>query len=337
MKRITACFLAALMMCAACACAAAEDAIMATLAGLEWSFSSGVGGWSTDLRILEDGSFSGEYHDSEMGETGDGYPDGTVYCCSFTGRMSTVGQADGNSWRIRVDELRTDGSQAEEAIDGGIRFVKTEPYGISEGDVMILYAPGTPLEALSEEMRFWTHAQDMDPVPDALDSWFLTSEKNESGFASFRPEPLAYLPNPWQDLTAEQLSAVSGITFGVPEGAEDVIWRWMKDTGLAEMQFTLDGDEYCARIQPAALKEGELPDISGIYIAWETEEDVTVHHCRGVLSQAQFGSSDWVQRCLWYDAAPGLICSLSVSTEDPGGLDLTAVAEQVYTPVQGDV
>ena len=97
MKRITACFLAALMMCAACACAAAEDAIMATLAGLEWSFSSGVGGWSTDLRILEDGSFSGEYHDSEMGETGDGYPDGTVYCCSFTGRMSTVGQADGTA------------------------------------------------------------------------------------------------------------------------------------------------------------------------------------------------------------------------------------------------
>ena len=39
---------------------------------------------------------------------------------------------------------------------------------------------------------------------------------------------------------------------------------------------------------------------------------------------------------MWYDAAPGLMYSLSVGTTDPDGLDLTAVAEQVYVPMQGE-
>lgn len=44
----------------------------------DFSFSSGAGGWSTDFEIEQDGSFSGSYHDSEFGSTGDGYPGGTM-------------------------------------------------------------------------------------------------------------------------------------------------------------------------------------------------------------------------------------------------------------------
>ena len=103
------------------------------------------------------------------------------------------------------------------------------------------------------------------------------------------------------------------------------------------MQFTLDEDEYCARIQPAALQEGELMNISGIYFAWDNEEEVTIGgHCPGTIGQAKTGSEDWVELCQWYDAAPGLMYSLSVYTTDPDGLDLTAIAEMVYAPVQGD-
>ena len=39
---------------------------------------------------------------------------------------------------------------------------------------------------------------------------------------------------------------------------------------------------------------------------------------------------------LWYDAVPGLMYALSVYTTDLDGLDATAIAEQVYIPVQGD-
>ena len=122
----------------------------------------------------------------------------------------------------------------------------------------------------------------------------------------------------------------------MPEGAENVVWRWLADENLAEMQFTLDGDEYCARVKPAALEHGQVENISGIYYQWENEEDITVGGCNGTLGLAQTGSEDWVELCLWYDAAPQLMYSLSVYTTDPDGLDLTAVAEMVFPPAQGD-
>ena len=41
-------------------------------------FSSGAGGWSTELKVADDGTFTGAYHDSEMELTGENYPNGTV-------------------------------------------------------------------------------------------------------------------------------------------------------------------------------------------------------------------------------------------------------------------
>ena len=169
-----------------------------------------------------------------------------------------------------------------------------------------------------------------------LDTWFLSSEKNDSGFVAYQMNETVDIANPWEDMTAEGLMAEAGLAFGVPEGAEDIIYRYLRSEGLAEMQFTWENGEYCARIQPASLQEGELMNISGIYYSWEHEEPVYVGYCKGTIGVAQTGSEDWVELCLWYDAAPGLMYSLSVCATDVDGLDLTALAEQVYLPMQGD-
>ena len=150
MKRIFLFVLSIAMMLSAVSFA--EENIFATLSGLEWSFSSGAGGWSTDMQIRADGSFTGQYHDSEMGECADEYPDGTVYFCAFSGRMSIAGRVDDNTWKVRVEKLEKE--QGTESIDDGIRFVPADVYGLSEGDEMLLYRPGTPVNALSEEMLF---------------------------------------------------------------------------------------------------------------------------------------------------------------------------------------
>ena len=337
MRKAMAWFLSlALALTAAGAWAESEGTFFETLSGIEWSFSSGAGAWSTDLRILPDGSFSGEFHDSEMGECAEAYPDGTIYGCSFVGQMSLVEQVNENTWKIRIDGLHQDESQPAETIDDGIRFVKTEPYGISLGDEMLLYRPGTPVDVLSEEMQLWAHVLDQENPPAELENWFLSSEKNDSGFVGFRYDDNVLMPNPWEDLTAEQLTEATGLSFGVPEGAENVIYRYLRSENLAEMQFTWEDGDYCARIQPAALQDGELMNIAGMYFAWDHEEEVTVRHCYGSIGLAQTGSEDWAELCLWYDAAPGLMYSLSVVTSDLDGLDLVAMAEQVYVPVQGD-
>ena len=98
------------------------------LAGLQWEFSSGAGGWSTELKINPDGSFSGNFHDSEMGEVAGDYPNGTVYVCAFTGQMSGLEQMDGHTWRVQVDSVTPDEAPGHETIDDGIRYVTNEPY-----------------------------------------------------------------------------------------------------------------------------------------------------------------------------------------------------------------
>ena len=333
MKKIMAMIMAlGMILSVACAGAsAAEGGIFETLSGMEWIFCSGVGGWSTDLQIRADGSFIGDFHDSEMGETGAGYPDGTVYICSFSGRMSLAEQVDGSTWKMRIDQLVTD--QTEETISDGVRYVPSSPYGISEGDEMLLYAPGTSVGIFTDDMLLWTHVQELEIVPDRLPDWFLCSEKNDSGFVGYQPVSMA---NPWEEMTAEQLTADAGLSFGVPDGAENVVYRYLRSEGLAEMQFTRANGEYCARIQPLALQNGELADIAGMYYDWTYEEPVNILGCYGRIAQAQDDGGIFVERCLWYDAASGLMYSLSVTAADIDGLDLTALAGQIGCSVQGE-
>lgn len=58
------------------------------ISGNTFHFSSGAGGWLTEIVISEDGSFTGHFHDSDMG---DAYPEGTRYECSFTGVFVVAG------------------------------------------------------------------------------------------------------------------------------------------------------------------------------------------------------------------------------------------------------
>lgn len=146
-------------------------------------------------------------------------------------------------------------------------------------------------------------------------------------------ETLVGIPNPWVDTTADGLTEALGLRFGVPEGAENVVYRMLESDSLAEMTFTWEGMDYCARIKPAA----EFEDISGLYYEWENvQEDFTVGSCAAWEARARDGETT-VDLCLWYDAAPGLMYSICTSADnDLDGFDLLAAAEQVYLPVQGD-
>ena len=64
------------------------------LADRVFYFSSGAGAWFTELRIRSDGSFEGLYQDADMGVTGDGYPNGTLYYCEFSGRFDQLEKVD---------------------------------------------------------------------------------------------------------------------------------------------------------------------------------------------------------------------------------------------------
>ena len=149
--------------------AVAEEAALPfeALSDLEWSFSSGVGGWATFMRIQPDGSFTGDYHDSEMGEIGDDYPNGSLYGCTFHGHMTLGDQLDEYTWSVHVDEVELDEGQVPEAIEDGVRYVTADPYGIKAESDLLLYLPGTPVDALPEDFLFWAHliGEDAETLP----------------------------------------------------------------------------------------------------------------------------------------------------------------------------
>ena len=126
--------------------------------GTIFGFMSGVGAWETTLKVAPDGSISGMFNDMNMGETGEGYDNGTLYESAFTGRFSEPEKIDDLTWKTKVQELSYDTQK-----DGSDRYIDdekvlhilTDPYGLSAGDDIIIYLAGTPLNILSEEFMSW--------------------------------------------------------------------------------------------------------------------------------------------------------------------------------------
>ena len=132
-------------------------------------FSSGVGAWATELSIAEDGTFEGYFHDSNMGDTGDGYPGGSAYICSFSGRFSQPVQVNQYVYSMNMEELRAEGTEGDSYIENGIRYIYSTPYGLENGKDFFLYLPGTPISSVAQGFLAWAWLTDQESaLPDGF-------------------------------------------------------------------------------------------------------------------------------------------------------------------------
>ena len=114
----------------------------------------GMGAWATNLTLAQDGSFYGHYHDTNMGEIGDGYPNGTEYTCDFSGRFCVVRQINDYSFAVILEELETEAFD-QIWIKDGIRYITTEPAGLTCGAKFLCFTPETPLDQMTDDFLFW--------------------------------------------------------------------------------------------------------------------------------------------------------------------------------------
>ena len=184
MKKMTALLAAIILLVTMTAAVHAETTdLFAQLKGQVFMFSSGVGAWYTELIVGEDGSFTGDYHDSEMGDTGEGYPDGTVYGCSFHGQFTDPAAVDEYTWTAGVT-VSLDAGQALQTIEDDIRYVLSPPYGLEKAKTVTFFLPGTPVDRLPEGFMFWSHLQETDPGAQTLPFYAIWSETDEAGFVA---------------------------------------------------------------------------------------------------------------------------------------------------------
>ena len=164
--------------------AAAEDSVWKEVPE-NFVFSSGVGAWATELQVEDDGSFTGVYHDSEMGDTGDGYPNGTVYFCNFSGKFTEPLRFDKCMYEMDLEELNIEGTEGDSYIENGVRYVCSEPYGISGGTQFTLYTPGQPYELMSEDFIWWVRSIYGNEDTDYLTCYAICNEGTQDGFVAY--------------------------------------------------------------------------------------------------------------------------------------------------------
>lgn len=183
-----------LMACAGCAPTSAPGLPPADYP-LSFLFSSGAGAWGTRLTLNADGSFSGFFSDSNMGETGKDHPNGTVYLCSFTGRFSVAEKLDIHSHPLTLEEVTPDRPTEEDRIEDGILYVNAGPYGLYNDNIdgemsrsFVLYTPDTPVSGLDEELLSWWPGRYEDAPPTSLSCYALYNV--EAGTAFFTDLPI---------------------------------------------------------------------------------------------------------------------------------------------------
>ena len=153
-----------------------------TLVPDEFYFSSGVGGWGTEMTLNDDGTFTGNYHDSNMGEDTENYPNGTVYVSTFEGSFTDFKKVDDYTWSMRLDSLDYEQPVGEDWAEDGIHYIASEAYGLAGGDQFYLYLPGHPVDTLPEEYLTWADMYMNFEKPQALTIYGIYNEKEGLGW-----------------------------------------------------------------------------------------------------------------------------------------------------------
>ncbi len=154
-------------------------------------------------------------------------------------------------------------------------------------------------------------------------------KNTESNNASTNEMPIG-LANPMVKSSADGILNDMGVCFGVPKNAQNINY-FIINKNLANMQFTVNGTEYDARIK----WEAEYTDISGYYYKWENESECEIKYCKGnVLTHRSENTVNAI--CLWFDAAPGIMYSLSTSSPSFSADEMVKIANEIFVPMQGD-
>ena len=165
----------------------------------------------------------------------------------------------------------------------------------------------------------------------------ITDENDEVISGEEVDESFTGMANPWTDLSPEEFSSKSGFEVNVPSDAENVVYRFLEADNLSEVLFDVNGLSYCYRIKPSS----SFTDISGLFYDWENINSAPVSGQEGISYEAKDGETQ-VQLILWYDDVAGVMYSLGQTSgaETPNVSDtsaITAIAETVYLPAQGEV
>lgn len=133
-----------------------------TIAG-KYTFTSGAGYWSTQLEVFSDGTFSGQFQDTDAGARGEGYS-ATMYLSKFSGKFINPKRINDYTYSFKLDNINYENEPGTEEIG--------DPYG-TNGDVKVLikYSTAYGLDNGTETVYAYTADAPIADLPEGFMSW----------------------------------------------------------------------------------------------------------------------------------------------------------------------
>ena len=272
---------------------AAETLSFADLENLQFYFASGAGGWRTEMHIESDGSFSGVHSDSEMGSTGEGYPNGTYYYCDFEGTFTVPVKVNDYTYSMKIEEISCANEPDTTEIIDEILYCYSTPYGIEGAEEVLIYLPGAPTDELPEEYMNWVRNDMQNPDAPELPFYGLYNVTEQNGFSSYdisgRIDDMMDATKEWDltvraslehdDLNQAEMNIKAQELYEIWDAALNTLWTELKDE-LSEDEFAKLLEEQRAwigekeRAVEEAGKEYEGGSIYGL-IVYTKAADIT--------------------------------------------------------------
>lgn len=250
---------------------------------LTFEFASGAGAWATQLSIHSDGTFAGEYHDSDMGSYDESHPNGTAYHCTFDGQFSQPVKVNDYTYSMQILSISYAKEPDTSETKDGVLYYYTTPYGLDGAETLLIYLPGAPLAELPEGYRSWVGYYYLENTTDTeLPFYGLYNEAEAEGFSSYSEwESLKYnveyieeqaaaiedaLVN---DVTLSQgdLNVKSGELYKLWDSMLNIIWKSLKRVNDADTMRALTDEQlkWIAEKEQAVQEAGAEVEGGSLY------------------------------------------------------------------------
>lgn len=154
--------------------------------GLCFQCSGLNGDYPTWFYVSSNGSFSGGYKELYLENTGEDYPDGTIYLCNFDGKFVEPKKINAYTYSLEVSTMTYEEHIGSHIKKDDLYYYYVWPAGLYDLEELVLYTPGAPLRELPVAFLESVGYQALSLEKDAtLPFYAIYNVKEEKGFCSF--------------------------------------------------------------------------------------------------------------------------------------------------------
>lgn len=223
----------------------------------DYYFSSGAGAWGTSLTVNSDGTFTGGFHDQNLGESGEGY-DVTIWMSNFSGKFKNPVQVNDYTYSFELESLNYEQPVGTEEIitdeyGTRIRYAYTTAYGIDGAGTLMLYPAGTSQSRVPEDVLSWMIGWGFDSAD--LERAALYNTADGSTFFSVDSVDVPEEETAPEEESEQESNEVSSIRVKFDNEKEiDLNWGWDL--------FQKDASEYDHNLAMASIVLSQATELS---------------------------------------------------------------------------